>query len=445
MNLTDRGMAIGLRALNRFAGLEVVDRIGARELSERVVRRTAQRGFQTANAAGRTFAAVRKRGGGARLSPSGEGRGLFDLTPTDEQEMLQGAARDFAASELRPAAEAADTAAATPAELLAGAAEIGTTMLGVPEELGGAVSERSAVTSVLMAEALAHGDLGLAFSVLAPAAVSTALGLWGDEGQQGTYLPAFVGEDVPAAALAIQEDRPLFDPFRLGTVARRDGDDWILSGEKALVPRVADGELFVVAAQVEPQNGSVPGGPALFLVEAKAPGLLTKEQPAIGLRAAATGRLALEDVRVPGSALLGGGTPEVYAEAIALGRIGWAALALGTAQAAVDYVVPYVNERVAFGEPVSHRQGVAFTVSNMAIDVESLRLTTLRAASRADAGKPFAREAQLARRLTADKAMSVGSNAVQMLGGHGYVKDHPVERWYRDLRAAGVMEGALLV
>jgi alkylation response protein AidB-like acyl-CoA dehydrogenase len=438
MNLTDRGMALGLRALNRFAGSELVDRIGARTASERVVRVAAQRGFQAAGTVGRTFA--KRSGGGpaARLKPGASGGGLFDLTPTDEQEMIRGAARDFAATELRPVAGEADAAAATPEGLLAKSTEIGTTMLGVPEEAGGAVEERSAVTSVLLAEALAHGDLGLAYAVLAPAAVSTALGLWGDADQQATYLPAFVGDDVPTAALAVQEPRPLFDPFALRTTAVRDGEDYVLSGVKALVPHVATAELFVVAADLADR-------PALFLVEARAAGVLTEPEPAMGLRAAETGRLVLRDVRVPAAALLGGGDPDVYAEAIRLGRIAWAALAAGTAQAALDYVIPYVNEREAFGEPVSHRQGVAFAVSNMAIDLESLRLTTLRAASRADAGKSFARESALARRMTADKGTEIGSQAVQMLGGHGYVKEHPVERWYRDLRAAGVMEGSLLV
>jgi alkylation response protein AidB-like acyl-CoA dehydrogenase len=438
MNLTDRGMALGLRALNRFAGSELVDRIGARTASERVVRVAAQRGFQAAGTVGRTFA--KRSGGGpaARLKPGASGGGLFDLTPTDEQEMIRGAARDFAATELRPVAGEADAAAATPEGLLAKCTEIGTTMLGVPEAAGGAVEERSAVTSVLLAEALAHGDLGLAYAVLAPAAVSTALGLWGDADQQATYLPAFVGDDVPTAALAVHEPRPLFDPFALRTTAVRDGEDYVLSGVKALVPHVATAELFVVAADLADR-------PALFLVEARAAGVLTEPEPAMGLRAAETGRLVLRDVRVPAAALLGGGDPDVYAEAIRLGRIAWAALATGTAQAALDYVIPYVNEREAFGEPVSHRQGVAFAVSNMAIDLESLRLTTLRAASRADAGKSFARESALARRMTADKGTEIGSQAVQMLGGHGYVKEHPVERWYRDLRAAGVMEGSLLV
>jgi alkylation response protein AidB-like acyl-CoA dehydrogenase len=447
MNLTDRGMAVGLRALNRFAGLEIIDRIGVRGASERAVRVAAHRGFQAAGTVGRTFAARSGGGSPARLSPDRRAAGLFDLTPTDEQAMIQEAARDFAATELRPAAQAADTAAAPPEGLLARSTEIGTTMLGVPEALGGAVEERSAVTSVLLAEALAHGDLGLAFSVLAPAAVSTALGLWGDADQQATYLPAFVGDDVPAAALAVHEPHPLFDPFALRTTATRTADGFVLSGVKALVPHATTAELFVIAAQLDAPagNGGGPGGPALFLVEAGTAGLLAAPEPAMGLRAAATGSLLLADVRLPAAALLGDGDPAVYAEAIRLGRIAWAALAAGTARAALDYVIPYVNEREAFGEPVSHRQGVAFAVSNMAIDLESLRLTTLRAASRADRGESFAREAALARTLTADKGTEIGSQAVQLLGGHGYVKEHPVERWYRDLRSAGVVEGALLV
>jgi len=129
---------------------------------------------------------------------------------------------------------------------------------------------------------------------------------------------------------------------------------------------------------------------------------------------------------------------------VRLSRLGWCALAAGTGRAVLDYVIPYVNERKAFGEPISHRQGVAFMVSDIAIELEGLRLVTLRAASRAERGLPYAREVALARKLAADKGMWIGSAGVQLLGGHGYVKEHPVERWYRDLRAAGVMEGAVL-
>ena len=165
----------------------------------------------------------------------------------------------------------------------------------------------------------------------------------------------------------------------------------------------------------------------------------------MGIRAAATGRLVLEEVQLPATALLGGGERSVFTECIQLGRLGWCALAVGTGQAALDYVSDYVKERKAFGEPISNRQAVAFTVANMAIELDGLRLATYRAAGRVDQGLDFAREVALARRLCADRGMAIGSDGVQMLGGHGFVKEHPVERWYRDLRAAGLMEGALLV
>jgi alkylation response protein AidB-like acyl-CoA dehydrogenase len=132
-------------------------------------------------------------------------------------------------------------------------------------------------------------------------------------------------------------------------------------------------------------------------------------------------------------------------ECVNRARVAWSALAVGTSQAVLDYVIPYVNERQAFGEPISNRQGVAFAVSDIGIETDGMRLVTYRAASRADRGEDFAREAALARRLCAAKGMQIGSDGVQLLGGHGFVKEHPVERWYRDLRAAGVMEGALLV
>ena len=165
----------------------------------------------------------------------------------------------------------------------------------------------------------------------------------------------------------------------------------------------------------------------------------------MGLRPAATGRLLLEDVTLPAGALLGEGKREDYVECVQRARLAWCALAVGTAQATLDYVKQYVNERVAFGEPISNRQSVAFGVSDIGIESEGMRLATYRGASRADQGQDFSREAAMARRLCAQKGMQIGSEGVQLLGGHGFVKEHPVERWYRDLRAAGVMEGALLV
>jgi alkylation response protein AidB-like acyl-CoA dehydrogenase len=165
----------------------------------------------------------------------------------------------------------------------------------------------------------------------------------------------------------------------------------------------------------------------------------------MGLRAAATKKLVLENVRIPSDAILAAGAPEVYRECVQRARLAWCALATGTAQAVLDYVIPYTNERVAFGEPISNRQAVAFAVADIGIELEGMRLTTYRAASRADRDRDFARETTLARLLCSEKGMKIGSDGVGLLGGHGFVKEHPVERWYRDLRAAGLMEGALLV
>ncbi len=437
-NLTERSMAVGLRALNRLASNPLIDRFGLRDPAQRVLHGASKATVRTATRAGRTFAATQKLSKPARQPRSGRSD-LFDLTPDDEQQMLRESVRDFGLAKLRPAAQAADDACATPSELLAQANELGLTMVGVPEELGGAVAQRSAVTTVLMAEALAQGDMGIAVACLAPAGVSTALSLWGDADQQATYLPEFVGENVPAAALATVEPRPLFNPFELQTRARRAGDGFVLDGVKSLVPRAGDAELFIVAAELEGE------GPALFIVESGGAGLGIEPEPAMGIRAAATGRLILEGVKLPAGALLGDGGRELMAECVQLGRLGWCAVAVGTGQAVLDYVIPYVNDRKAFGEPISSRQAVAFMVANIAIELDGMRLATYRAASRVDQGASFAREVSLARRLCSERGMAIGSDGVQLLGGHGYTKEHPVERWYRDLRAAGVMEGALVV
>jgi alkylation response protein AidB-like acyl-CoA dehydrogenase len=435
--IADRSMGLGLRALNHLAGSDLLDRIKLRKQVEKIVYRTSKNGFRTATAAGRTFKAAQQLGKPARQKRS-KSAGLFDVSPDDEQQMFQEAGRSFAEEKVRPAALEADADCSTPPELLAQTAELGVNMLGVPEELGGVMQEQAAVTSVLIGEALAHGDLGIAYAALAPGAVATAIGHWGSAEQEATYLPAFTGEDVPAAALAILEPRPLFNPLELETKARNEGGEWILDGVKSLVARAAECELFLVAAE----TGE---GPKLFVIESGAEGLAVEAEPAMGLRPAATGRLLLDGVRLPASAVLGEGKPGDYVDCVNRARIAWCSLAVGTSQAVLDYVIPYVNERSAFGEPISNRQGVAFAVSDIGIETDGMRLVTYRAASRADRGEEFSREAALARRLCASKGMQIGSDGVQLLGGHGFVKEHPVERWYRDLRAAGVMEGALLV
>jgi alkylation response protein AidB-like acyl-CoA dehydrogenase len=425
-------MGAVMSVLNKIAGAPVVSRLGLKKPVDRALYQATKTGFQTVGAATRTFTAASKPGSAQRL-PAAADSGVFDLRPTEDQQLIVETVREFATEQLRPAAPAADDKCAPPAELLGTAASLGITLVGVPEELGGVAAERSTVTNVLVAEALATGDMGLALACLAPAAVSNALVLWGSPEQQATYLPAFVGDDVPAAALAIQEPAPLFDPFSLRTKAYRAGDGFRLTGVKSLVPRAAAAELFVIAADVDGR------GPALFIVESSS--VTIEAEPAMGLRGAGTGRVVLDNVSVPASALLAAD----YAECVRLARLGWCALAVGCGQAVLDYVIPYVNDRVAFGEPVSHRQGVAFKVADIGTELDGMRLLTYRAAARAERGLSFARETALARKLCTDKGMAIGSDGVQLLGGHGFVKEHPVERWYRDLRAVGLMEGAVLV
>ena len=441
MTAADRSMALGLRALTRIAGSDVVDRLGVRKPAERVLYRATRDGFKVAGRAGRTFAAGTRLGRPARPRPSSAGgTGLFDLTLDDEQQMLVEAWRDFASARLRPAAAAAERGEGAK-EVFAEANELGLTMLGVPEELGGAISERSAVTAVLAAETLAHGDAGLAVGALAPAAVATALALWGDADQQATYLPALVSEDVPAAALAIAEPRALFDPRaagdrralgtgrRLRAVGHQDARAARRGG------RAAD-RRRAHAERRDPGSSSSSRRPAACTSRP------TRRWACAGPRWAACGWRRSRSAATRCSARP---TPRSTPSAIARSRLAWAAIAAGVGRAVLDYVIPYVNERIAFGEPVSHRQAVAFSVSDIAVELEGLRLVTLRAAARADAEADFSREAALARSLAREKGMQIGSEGVQLLGGAGYIAEHPVERWYRDLRATGLMEGVLVV
>ena len=431
-------IGVAVAALNVLARSELIDRLGLRRTAEQTVFTATRHGFRVAGAANRTFARSGRRGTPGVRVPAADPTGIFDLTPTEDEQMLVDVVTELATEVLRPAAAEADAACAAPDVVLKASLEVGLPILGVPEELGGISEQRSAVAGTLVAEALARGDMGLAVAALAPGSVATALSLWGTEEQQQTYLGAFTGGDVPAAALALNEPAVLHDVLSPATTARREGDELVLDGTKSAVVRGAEAEVFVVGASLE-------GRPVLVLVESSSEGLTVEADPAMGVRAASLTRLRLDGVRVPDSAVLGATDGTTYAECVRLSRLAWCALAVGTGQAVLDYVTPYVKERQAFGEPIAHRQSVAFMVANIAIELQAMRLLTYRAASRAAQGKEFAREVALARKSCADHGMRIGLDGVQLLGGHGFVKEHPVERWYRDLRAVGIMEGAVLV
>ncbi len=431
-------MGGGLRALNRLADSPLVGRLGLERRAQRLVYEGARRVAETASIAAR------------RLSPKGSsvGRGgslKFDLTLTEEQQLMRDTLRRFADEVMQPAARQADDRNGPPESYLATFHQLGAMETSVPESFGGAAERSSAVSQMLVAEDLARGDMGLAYAALAPLSFATAVVLWGDEKQRAELLPPLIEAQEVAASVAVVEPQPLFDPDSLRTTAKKQSSGYVLDGEKTSVALAATARWFLIAARVHK------AGPRFFIVERSAPGLSIVEEPTMGLRSAALGCLKLDGVRVQNDALLGGDRAlkpagkVAYREAVSRARIAWGAMAVGCSQAVLDYVIPYVNERTAFGEPISHRQAVAFMVADIGIELESMRMLVYRAAGRIDAGLGCEREAYLVRTLCADKAMEIGTNGVQLLGGAGFIKDHPMELWYRHLRAIGVMEGNLLV
>ena len=452
--------AIGtaMRYLTRFTGSELADKYGLGPKIDRVAYESTKTGMRTLGKVNRQFKKVKGSGKPVRLPAQttdennqpvptetpAPGKAPFDLNPTEDQEMIVAAVREFAEEELRPVAAECNEESKPAEGLLDTAAELGVALINLPEEYEGIASASGATTNALIAEALAFGDMGLATAILAPAGVANVITNYGDDSQQKTYLPAFAGESVPAAAVIVSEARPLFDPFDLQTSATRDGDSVVINGVKTLVPNAGDAELFVVGVNFEGTNTFV-------IVESDTEGLVVEADPSMGLRGAALGRVLLKDVRVPVSNLLGGkdlGAEQretEYAEIIRRARLGWAALAAGTGEAVLEYTKKYVNEREAFGEPISHRQAVAFMVANIRIELDGLRMLVLRGVSRLDQGLSYHREAGLARRFASDKGMVFGLDGVQLLGGHGFTKEHPVERWYRDLRAVGIAEGVVVL
>lgn len=436
----ERAISESLKLLGKIASSPALGRLGVKDQLENLLYHGSKASVGAASSA---FARARPilqlvkpdrmRGGAPAERPS-----LFDLTFTEAQELVHDTMQRFALEQLRPAARAADETGEVSAKLLDECHELGLTHLTVPEAAGGAGEARSITTNVIVTEDLARGDMSLALAALAPLGVVHALVDFGTAEQQGNYLPAFVGERFYPAAMALLEPRLLQDPHHLVTRAVEHRGDYVLSGEKALVPLAGAAEVFLVLADLS-------GSPQAFLVERGAPGLSIEPEPAMGLRAARLGRVRLDRVRVAKAARLGGEEGVDAERLIDLSRIAWGALSVGAASAVVDYVKEFVVDRKAFGEPIAHRQSVAFTVATMATELDGMRLLVQRAASRAEHGLSFRREAYLARLFCAEKGMQIATDGVQMLGGAGFVQDHPVELWYRQLRAVGVYEGGILV
>ncbi len=366
---------------------------------------------------------------GARLA-SKVPADFFDLNYTEEQTMVQESIKQYGLK-VREAAEKVDEKFEIPQELWDEYNALELAYFQVPESLGGMMKEKSTITNMMMVESLAQADLGMALALYTSNSVLNALVKWGSDAQQKKLVPGFLAEKPTKASIALNEPTPLFSPFELATKATKSGSGYTISGVKNMVPLSPIADFFLVLAATD-------NGPQAFIVDKSAAGLTITTDRAMGLNSAQLGKLKFENVQVEASALLGEGADFNYEEYVNYSKLGWCALAVGCCQAVLDYVIPYANDRFAFGEPISHRQAVAFIIADIKIELDSMRILTQRAASRAEQGLSFAKETFLAHIMCSDKSMKIGSDGVQLLGGHGYIRDFPVQRWYRDLRAVAV-------
>ncbi len=360
---------------------------------------------------------------------------LFDLTLNEEQRITRENMQRFVRGSLAPAARQADDSACLPVELVSAIHDFGLSLMPVPEALGGVGLPRSPLSNALAAEDLASGDMSVTLAALQPMAAVNALMDFGTEEQQEQWLPDLAAEQWQGAAVALVEPRATFEPSELQTRAEQSGGQILLSGTKSLVPAGQSCRWFLVIADTA-------NGPGAFIVPSDTQGLTISPEATMGLRSAGLSTLVLDEVSVPAEHQL----PNFDLQRLlALSWIGQCALAVGCCQAVLDYAIPYVKERKAFGEPIAWRQSVAFMVADMAIEIEGMRLMMLRAASRAEQGLSFYREAYLAQLQCMEKAMAIGTNGVQLFGGAGFVRDYPLEMWYRNLRSIAVLHGSLMV
>lgn len=365
---------------------------------------------------------------------------LFDLTLEEEQRITRESMQRFAEAELGSVSRSADEAAEAPAGFYDKTVELGLSLMPIPEALGGVGMPRSPLSNMLNAEDLASGDMSLAIGTLTPLSFINAVLDNGTAAQIEKYLPRFVAEEFHAASIALMEPRATFDPNDLQTTAKKSSDGYVLNGTKSMVALGESSELVLVIAELEGE------GPAGFVIEQGTQGLSATKEEYMGLRPLQLSRLVFEDVEVSSADRLGEGEKEFDLQRLVdLGRIGLCAMSVGVCKSVLDYVIEYCNSRVAFDEPITNRQSVAFMIGDMATETEAMRMMVYRAASRAEQGLEFHKEAYLARIQCAKYAMVTGTNGVQLLGGHGFIRDHPVELWYRNLRAVGLLDGCVII
>lgn len=362
---------------------------------------------------------------------------MIDFEPTEEQQLIVDTVRQFAANEIRPRSRECEESAKLSGEVLAGAHELGLVANALPEAYGGG-GERSAVTGALIAEELAWGDLSLALAILSPGLVALPLLDAGSEAQRKTWLPKLSSTSFVPGSLALVEPSFRHDAFRPATTARRDGSDYVLDGAKCFVPWIDGGEVAIVTA-------SESGVAQAFLVPRDAKGLVATPEQNMGLRALPTAELVLSGVRVPSEAKLGGDAGAAVRSIVNRGRVALAAMAVGVARASFELARDYAKERQTFGAPIATRQSIAFKLADMAIEIDGARLLCWEAAWLLDQGKDATREAALAKHQAQRVALEVTDGAIQIYGGHGYVREYLPELHHRNARGFALFEALALV
>ncbi len=366
---------------------------------------------------------------------------MISFTPSEEQQLIINTVRRFATERMRPAAHDADEQRSVPTDIIGRGWDLGLLPSAIPERYSGFGEQHSAVTGILAAEELGYGDLPLSLHLLTPHLFALPILHAGTDTQRERWLaPIVEGGFVPYSA-ALIEPRWDLDAHSLQTIATpaADGEGYVLSGHKAYVPLAADAPAMLVYAH-EGQSTQA------FIVERGAEGLhiLEREQH-MGIRALQTHEVRLDEVRVGLDAKLGGTRGSDLDLLLNYSRVTLGALAIGVARGAYEYAIQYAKQRETFGRPIGQYQAVAFMLADMLIEIESARGLIWEAAWMLDQGQNATRAASVAKQYTDDAVLFVTDRAVQVLGGHGYIREHPVERWLREGRGFSTFLGLAMI
>ncbi len=360
-------------------------------------------------------------------------------TLSEEEELFKSSFREFAEGEVRPRVEEMEKAGKLDPELIKQCFEIGLMAIETPEEYGGAGS--SFFNAILAIEELARVDASTAVFVdVQNTLVTNAIIRWANEDLKKKYLPQMAESRVGAYALS--EAGSGSDAFALKTRAEDKGDYYELTGQKLWITNGNEAEIFVLFATVDPDAGYK--GITAFIVEKDFEGFsVGKKEDKLGIRASSTTELILDACKVPKENVLGevGKGYKVSIETLNEGRIGIAAQMVGIAQGAFEAALDYAAEREQFGKQLNRFQAIQFQLAEMAVEIEAARLLTYNAARLKDEGKPFLKEAAICKLYTSRVAESVSSKAIEIFGGYGYVKDYPVEKFWRDSKIGAIYEG----